>query len=82
MKQRFIAVLAGLLVIYDALSGYIGWNGWLFLSELTGWETSAGYASMIAVPDLGFWGPPVRIGSRSEVLRIDVEFEEAAPGAI
>lgn len=29
----------------------------------------------------GFWGPPIRIGSRSEVLRIDVNFEEAAHGS-
>lgn len=54
MKLRFIPVLTGFLVIYSALSAYIGWNGWLLLSELTGWENPALYWTAVAILAYGY----------------------------
>ncbi|RIX53027.1 metallophosphoesterase [Paenibacillus nanensis] len=54
MKLRFIPVLAGFLVVYSALSAYVGWNGWLLLSELTGWENPALYWTAVAILAFGY----------------------------
>lgn len=54
MKLRFIAILTVFLVIYVALSAYIGWNGWLLLSQLTSWDNRTLYWIVIAILALGY----------------------------
>ncbi|MCR2806219.1 metallophosphoesterase [Paenibacillus soyae] len=45
-----------------------------------GYKKKGGLHAIVS-SGFGFWGPPIRIGSRSEVLRIDVKFEGAADGS-
>lgn len=47
------------------------------LFELDWGYLKKGSLHAIVSSGFGFWGPPVRIGSRSEVLQIDVEFVPA-----
>lgn len=54
MKLRAVVTFIGFLAIYGALAGYIGWNGWLFLSELTGWDNSFLYVCITAVVAFGY----------------------------
>lgn len=54
MKPKYIAMFAGFICIYIALSAYIGWNGWLLLSALAGWEHSGIYIAVIGVLAFAF----------------------------
>lgn len=56
MKLRAVFSIIGFLAIYGALAGYIGWNGWLFLSQVTGWESAILYNCIIAVLAFGYIG--------------------------
>ncbi|MHA6483120.1 metallophosphoesterase [Paenibacillus sp. strain BS8-2] len=49
MKARTFITIAAFLAIYFVLTAYIGWNGWIFLSELTGWQEWPIYGAVVAV---------------------------------
>lgn len=49
MKLRYIAIALAFAFLYIGLTAYIGWNGWLLLSALTGWEHSGVYTALIIV---------------------------------
>ncbi|MCU6709820.1 metallophosphoesterase [Paenibacillus sp. J5C_2022] len=54
MRRRFAAMLAGILIVYGALTFYIGWNVWLFLSHTTGWKAPLPYGIVIGVLAFGY----------------------------
>ncbi|MEK3884197.1 metallophosphoesterase [Paenibacillus sp. PL2-23] len=54
MKLRYLPALLGFTAVYGGLSAYVGWNGWLYLSQLTGWSSSFVYAIFIAILALGY----------------------------
>ncbi|REK74580.1 metallophosphoesterase [Paenibacillus paeoniae] len=54
MKLRAVFSILGFLLIYGALAGYIGWNGWLFLSQVAGWKNAVFYSCIIALLALGY----------------------------
>ncbi|MDF2837533.1 MAG: metallophosphoesterase, partial [Paenibacillus sp.] len=49
MKARTVFTIAAFLLIYSVLAAYIGWNGWMLLSELTGWEAWPVYGIIVAL---------------------------------
>lgn len=49
MKARTVFTIAAFLVIYSVIAAYIGWNGWLLLSELTGWDAWPVYGAVVAI---------------------------------
>lgn len=49
MKPRIIAIVLVVLLIYSGLTFYIGWNGWLFLSTLFNWESTAIYSIIVGI---------------------------------
>ncbi|WP_168122993.1 metallophosphoesterase [Paenibacillus sp. HB172176] len=48
MKLRHLPVIAGILLLYSAISAYIGWNGWLLLSTASNWTNPAAYTVIFA----------------------------------
>ncbi|MBH5319225.1 metallophosphoesterase [Paenibacillus sp. GSMTC-2017] len=54
MKLRITASIIIFLSIYGGISAYIGWNGWLFLSEISGLEQSATYTILIIILALAY----------------------------
>lgn len=54
MRLRFVAILAGILIVYSALTFYIGWNVWLFMSRITGWEAPLPYGIVIGILGFGY----------------------------
>ncbi|RJE88954.1 metallophosphoesterase [Paenibacillus sp. 1011MAR3C5] len=54
MNLRAVFSIIGFLAIYGALAGYIGWNGWVFLSQVTGWESAVLYSCIIALLAFGY----------------------------
>ncbi|MFD0590753.1 metallophosphoesterase [Paenibacillus sp. GCM10027627] len=48
MNIRNIAVIAAFFIVYGCLAGFIGWNGWIYLSYLTDWESPVVYSALIA----------------------------------
>jgi hypothetical protein len=49
MKIRTVFTIAAFLAIYSVLAAYIGWNGWMLLSELTGWDAWPVYGIIVAL---------------------------------
>lgn len=49
MKARTVFTIAAFLLIYSVLAAYIGWNGWMLLSELTGWDAWPVYGIIVAL---------------------------------
>ncbi|OUS72729.1 phosphoesterase [Paenibacillus sp. MY03] len=49
MKARTLFTIIVFLAIYSAIAVYIGWNGWLLMSELTGWSAWPAYAIVVAL---------------------------------
>lgn len=60
--------------------GQLAPNHWITsrIFELDWGYKQKGTLHAIVSSGFGFWGPPLRIGSRSEVLRIDVQFDTVA----
>ncbi len=54
MKPRFFAILSCVLIVYSAISLYIGWNGWLLLSALFPESGPWLYAVLLAVAAYGY----------------------------
>jgi predicted MPP superfamily phosphohydrolase len=48
-RSRMVLGFAFFLVVYAVINSYIGWQGWLFLSELAPSFPSAGYGLIFAV---------------------------------
>ena len=71
MKLRYFAIFIGIILIYCGLSWYIGWNGWILLSAVTGWDKPGIYAICIFV--LAFAYILGRVG-QSTFLRPLAEF--------
>ncbi|MFD0960355.1 metallophosphoesterase [Paenibacillus chungangensis] len=54
MRRRFVAIIASILIVYSALTFYIGWNVWLFMSRVTGWEAPLPYGIVIGILGFGY----------------------------
>lgn len=54
MNRRFIFSITGILLFYGGLSWYIGWNGWVYLSELFHWSSPVVYGAFVALLALAF----------------------------
>lgn len=49
MKARFIPVIAVFLLIFGLVNGYIGWNGWEYLSTLLNLEHALPYGIIVGI---------------------------------
>lgn len=54
MNARFAAASTGFLLFYGALVGYIGWNGWMFLSAAFGSPPAVLYWFLLALLSVGY----------------------------
>ncbi|GLX65912.1 metallophosphoesterase [Paenibacillus glycanilyticus] len=49
MRARFIPVILFFLLLFTLVNGYIGWNGWVYLSALFGLEHALPYGIIVGV---------------------------------
>ncbi|GKU80318.1 metallophosphoesterase [Paenibacillus sp. L3-i20] len=74
MNFRIVATITAFFSFYGALAAYIGWNGWLFLSELTGMKQSIPYTAIVIILALAYllgrMGQSTRLRPIAEPLKL------------